>query len=87
MSSREPRMAVATSSPAASARSDHEELARPAGSTSCSQPGSGRDPSTVSTAILIGTGPSRARGVARSWSPSTSRMCGQYGRAYVARRR
>jgi hypothetical protein len=49
-------------------------------------PGSGLDPTTLSTAILSGRGASSIKGVASRPNRNTPAMCGQYGLAWRKRR-
>jgi hypothetical protein len=72
---------VASRSAAARRRSGPEASAMESGSSARSQDGSGRDPSTVSTAIFSGSGVSRATGVDRSCRARMPRIESQYGRA------
>src|SRR5438132_271686 len=63
------------------------ELAMPPGTNGAMTPGSGREPITLSTAILRGSGVSSARGLASRLSRNSRAMYGHDGRASRSSRR
>src|SRR5436190_8614047 len=82
-----PSAATASRSPTATASRAVADPTTVAGSSAWRKWGSGRVPSTESTAILSGTGLSSAIGLASSPTPNRTARWSQYGRACRIRRR